>query len=65
MSSDSLIHDVAWATALHIVEIFAPCLRDEEKHDAFSEVYAAVKAGLACFRLKENRRQNRLRPGSN
>ena len=41
-----LQHDVAWATALHILEVFSPLLRDEKKRDAFHEVYDRVKAGL-------------------
>jgi hypothetical protein len=65
MASDSLIHDVAWATSRHIVEIFARCLREENLRDAFEEVYERVKAGLECFQIQENRRQRRLRPGAN
>ena len=65
MASDSLIHDVAWATARHIVEVFSGCLRDEEKHDAFVEVYIRVKAGLENFQLQEDRMQQRMRPGAN
>jgi len=65
MASDSLTHDVAWMTAMHIVEIFAGCLREEELRDAFAEVYARVKAGLECYQIQENRRQRRMRPGVN
>jgi hypothetical protein len=63
MASDSLTHDVAWATAMRIVEVFASCLREEEKKDAFIEVYTRVKAGLEHYRIRENRRRLRLRPG--
>ena len=65
MTSDSLTHDVAWVTALHIVEVFAGCLREEERRDAFAEVYARVKAGLEWFEVEGNRMQRRLRPGDN
>ena len=65
MESDSLTHDVAWVTAMHIVEVFAGCLREDERRDAFAEVYARVKAGLEWFQIQENRMQRRLRPGVN
>jgi hypothetical protein len=64
-SSESLIHDVASVTAMHIVEIFAGCLREEEQRDAYVEVLVAVKAGLECFQIQENRRQRRMQPGVN
>jgi hypothetical protein len=65
VASDSLIHDVAWATASRIIEVFASCLREEEKRDAFVEVYARVKAGLEDYQIRENRRRQRLKPGVN
>jgi hypothetical protein len=65
MAGDSLIHDVAWATAIRIVEVFASLLREEEKRDAFTEVYARVKAGLEHYQIRDNRRRQRLRPGAN
>jgi hypothetical protein len=65
MASESLTHDVAWVTAMHIVEVFAGCLREEEQRDAFAEVYTRVKAGLESFQIQDNRRQRRLRPGVN
>jgi len=63
MTSDSLAHDIAWATARDIVHVFAGCLREEERHDAFVEVYARVKASLVRFQIQENRRRQRMRPG--
>lgn len=65
MQNCSLIHDVSWATALHIVEVFAPCLREEEKREAFVEVYARVKAGLECYEVQAARRESRLKPSVN
>ena len=65
MASDSLIHDVAWVTSKEIVEVFAGCLREEEKFDAFTEVYERVKAGLESFQTLDNRMQRRMRPGVN
>ena len=49
----SLQHDHAWAIAVSITEVFAPLLRDEEKRDAFVEVYERIKAGIEHF--TENR----------
>ena len=43
MANESLTHDVAWATAIEIVEVFASLLRDDEKRDAVIEV-----RDLAC-----------------
>jgi len=65
MPNDQLIHDVAWATSQHIVEVFAPCLREEEQPDAFAEVYARLKACLETFEIESNRREQRLHPSQN
>jgi hypothetical protein len=65
MASDSLIHDVAWATAMQVVEVFSSCLREEEKRDAFIEVYVRVKEGLQFYQIREDRRRQRLKPGVN
>ena len=65
MTSDSLIHDVAFVTAQQIVHIFAGCLREEELRDAFDEVYPLVKASLERFQIQENRMERRMRPGVN
>jgi hypothetical protein len=64
MTSNSLIHDVAWATAKDIVEVFAGCLREEELRDAFAEVYTRVKTSLKRFHIEEKRLERRMRPGS-
>jgi len=65
MDSEFLTHDAAWAMARHIVEVFAGCLQEEERHEAFVEVYTRVKADLEHFRVRENRIQQRMRPGVN
>jgi hypothetical protein len=64
MARKSLIHAVASATARDIVEVFAGCLREEELHDAFTEVYMRVKASLQRFQIQEKRLKRRMRPGS-
>ena len=60
-----LTHDVAWITSQHIVEVFAPLLREEEQREAFAEVYARVKAGIECFEIQSERMQQRLKPSKN
>jgi hypothetical protein len=65
LANQRLIHDVAFATSRHILEVFACCLREEEQRDAFAEIYERVKAGIECFELRTNRLQSRLRPGRN
>lgn len=42
-------HDAAIATARTILEIISPCLRPEERRDAFEEFYLAVSAGLEAY----------------
>jgi hypothetical protein len=64
MAGDSLIDDVARATAVTIVEVFAPCLREEEQREAFVEVYTRVKAGLERYQLREARLCQRVKPGT-
>lgn len=48
-TTDRARHDAAIATARAILEIVAPCLRPEERHDAFEEFYYAVSAGLEAY----------------
>jgi hypothetical protein len=65
MDSGYLVHDVAWAMAIEIIDVLAACLREEERHDAFIEVYTRLKAGLEDFQDQTNRMQLRMRPGLN
>jgi hypothetical protein len=62
---DRIRHDIAWATALHILEVFSPLLRDEEKRDAFNEVFTRVKAGLLSYDHEVKSLLHRLKPLSN
>jgi hypothetical protein len=59
-----LTHDVAMEMAKEIVEVFAGCLRDEERREAFIEVYTRLKAGLEDFEDRTSRMQLRMKPCS-
>jgi hypothetical protein len=48
---------VAVATTKHILWIIGGCLRDEEKLDAFAEIYERVKEGIETFDADESRVQ--------
>jgi hypothetical protein len=61
----SLIHDTAWATAVAVLEVFSPLLREEERKDAFLEVYHRVKAGLEAYCTHDDRMNDRLKPHRN
>jgi hypothetical protein len=65
MANQRLIHDVAYATSRHILEVFAGCLREEEQRDAFAEIYERVKAGIECYEVQNRRMERRLEPGRN
>ena len=41
-----MIHDHAHATSTHVMNLICCCLREEEWHDCFLEIYARVKAGM-------------------
>jgi hypothetical protein len=62
---ERLQHDCAWMLSQHILEIFAPCLREEEQADAFAEVYARCRAAFEAFCIQEARMQRRLQPSKN
>jgi hypothetical protein len=63
MRSDQ--HDTAWACALAILDVFAPLLREEEKRDAFGEIYRRVLAAIEAYDTLFDRRLRRLKPGKN
>jgi len=65
MAGESLTNDVAWMTAIHIVVVIGGCLREDEKREAFDEVYAYVKADLECLQIQENRMQRWMKPSRN
>ena len=60
--SQSLVHDVAYMTSQHLMELFAHLLREEEIPDAWHEVYKRVRAGIECFQMKAERLEQRLKP---
>lgn len=65
MESESLKHDVAWATAASALEVFAPLLREEEKREAFEQLYERIKAGIAYYQMKHDRMLSRIKPSKN
>jgi len=65
MISESLKHDVAWAGAISILEVFVNLIREEEQPDAFREIYDRVKASLEAFEIQSNRLERRMKPGVN
>jgi hypothetical protein len=58
-------HDVAWTAALEILAVFLPLLREEERRDAFGEIYDRVKAALHAYDRENKSLLHRLRPMSN
>ena len=58
-------HDVAWATTLQILEVFLPLLREEERRDAFGEIYSRVKEALHAYDQENKSLLHRLRPLTN
>jgi hypothetical protein len=58
-------HDVAWVAALEILELFLPLLREEERRDAFGEIYDRLKAALHAYDKENKSLLHRLRPMSN
>ena len=65
VASKRLIHDVAFVTSQHILEVFAGCIREDEQRDAFAEIYQRIKAGIECFEVHNNRPERRVDPGRN
>ncbi len=54
-----LQHDSAYAIATHVLTVFENLLRDEEKRDAFCEVYDAAMAWLEAYELLADRLSRR------
>ncbi|MCE9565752.1 MAG: hypothetical protein K8U57_27320 [Planctomycetes bacterium] len=65
MRSQSLISDHAMALAKVILEMIAPCLREEEQKDAFKMIYEACAATLNSFEEKADRMHRRVKPSNN
>ena len=55
-----MITDHAMALARAILEIVAPCLREEEKVEAFGMFFEASKAGLEHYEASAERMRKRL-----
>jgi hypothetical protein len=54
-SCASLIHDVASATSMHVLEVFAGCIREDEARDAFDEIYVRIRAGIEAYQIQSTR----------
>jgi hypothetical protein len=65
MDSESKRHDVAWEGAKDIVDVFAPLLREEERRDAFTEVYTRIRALLAAYDRQAEWLLHRMNPSGN
>jgi hypothetical protein len=65
MPANRICHDAAWACALSILELFQNCLRDEEKQDAFDEVFQRVSAAIEAYDIQRAREQARIRASEN
>ena len=65
MANERLIHDVAFGTSLHILELFADRLREEEAREAFAEIYARIKAGIEWLEMPNGLMARHLDPGRN
>lgn len=58
MSDQQRVRNVAVATTKDILWLIGGCLRDEEKLDAFAEIYERVKEGIEMFDADESRVQD-------
>jgi hypothetical protein len=58
-------HDFARINSYKVMEIVASCWREEEKRDAYAEIYDRVIAGLERFEADSNRSVQRLTPSNN
>ena len=65
MDTARLQHDCAFAMATALLEIIGPCLRDEERNDAFWEFYRVTRTGIESYVIQRNRELARLNPTRN
>ena len=65
MPSRSLIHGHAMALAEEVLAVVAPCLREEERAEAFGLFVEAAEAVLTRYEEKADRPARRLGPRSN
>jgi hypothetical protein len=62
---ERLLHDTAWSCAYSLVEVIAPCLREDEQTDAFHEFYKRVRAAVETYLIMEAREARQLTPSRN
>jgi hypothetical protein len=60
-----LINEHTFKLSWELVGIIEPCLRQEERRDAFEEFYRVVKAGILAYEAEAERMLQRLKPGRN
>ena len=65
MKSKSLITDHARAGAKAILDIVAPALRDDERREAFSLFFEAIKATLDSYEAQSSHMRKRVIPSDN
>lgn len=65
MKSVSLMTDHAMALAAVLIDYVAPCLREEEKREAFSMFVTAAKAAIENYETEAARMRSRVRPSNN
>jgi hypothetical protein len=63
--NERLINGRAFAMAQELLDLIAPCIREEERRDAFEEFYAICKNGLLALCIEHDRMMQRLKPTSN
>ena len=65
MRSQSLLNECAMRIAQACLNIVAPCLREEERKEAFAAFFDAVKPLLDEYETRAERMSRRVRPSSN
>ncbi|QJW98488.1 hypothetical protein [Frigoriglobus tundricola] len=64
MRSESLLTDHAMGLAKAILDIVAPCLSEEERHEAFGMFFEAAKGVLLSYEEKAERMRQRVKPSA-
>lgn len=57
-----LVNEHTFKLSWELVGIIEPCLRPEERRDAFEEFYQVVKAALESYEAEAERIRRRLNP---
>jgi hypothetical protein len=65
MDAAKLQHEGAVAMATALLEIVGPCLRDEERHDAYEEFYRVSLVGIESYVIQRSRELTRRNPSLN